>query len=210
MAPKMIRSLFIIPSILIAMAALPAVRVRADDIALPETGFPSLRSFVALMNNGHPGELRGVYAANLFADVVVQQPSNDGTFVSTAPRVITQFGPAATIGSTGLLAHNYLAGEKFARLVPGDLVYLVYGSGRTMAYVVTGALKYQALSPESPYSNFIDLSSGMLMSASTVFSVVYGRPGDVVFQTCIEANGNPSWGRLFIVAEPYIQTRNLQ
>lgn len=210
MAPKMVRSLLLIPTLLIALTALPMLRVRADDIGLPDTEFPSLDNFRALMNNGQPGELRGVYVPNLFADLVVQQPKNDGTFVSTTPRVITQFGPAASIGSTGLLAHNFLAGDKFAQLSRGQLVYLVYGNGRVTTYAITDMLRFQALSPESPYSNFVDLTSGTLLSASTVFSVAFGRPGDVVFQTCIDANGNPSWGRLFIVAEPYLKTRNMQ
>jgi hypothetical protein len=210
MAPKMFRTLFLVPTILLALTALPMLRVRADDIALPDTDFPSLTSFATLMGDGQWGELRGLYAPNLFADVVVQQPRNDATFVSTAPRTVTQFGPANSLGSTGLLAHNFLAGDKFSHLERGDRIYLVYGNGRVATYVVTTMIKYQALSPESPYSNFIDLSDGTLMSASSVFNVAYGRPGDVVLQTCIDANGDPSWGRLFIVAEPYVDTRKIQ
>ena len=210
MAPKMIRSLVLVASMLIPLAALPALRVRADDSTLPDTDFPSLSSFVLWMENGQAGQLRGVYVPNLLADIVVQQPANDATFVSTGKRELTQFRPATSIGSTGLLAHKFLAGNKFTMLDRGDLIYLVYGNGLISRFVVTQMLRFQALSPESPFSNFIDLSSGTLMSASTVFTAAYGRPGDVVLQTCIDANGNPSWGRLFIVAEPYILTRNIQ
>src|SRR5512140_3416282 len=207
MAPKMIRSILLLPTILIALTALPMLRVRADGIPLPDTEFPSLSTFLSVMSNGQAAELRGVYVPNLLADIVVQQPNNDGTFVSTAPRTLTQFGPANTLGSTGLLAHNFLAGAKFSQLNRGDLIYLVYGNGRVATYVISSMIRYQALSPESVYSNFIDLDSGTLMSASSVFNVAYGRPGDVVLQTCIDANGEPSWGRLFLVAEPYVRTR---
>ena len=204
MAPKLIRSLSVLASVLVPLVALPVLRVHADDGSLPGTNLPSLSSFVSLVNDGQAGELRGVYAPNVFADAVVQQPGNDANFVSTQPGVVTQFRPASSIGSTGLLAHNFLAGQQFPLLTRGDLIYLVYGDGYQAPYIVTETLQYQALQPESPYSNFIDLSNGNLLSASYLFNSAYGRPGDLVLQTCIDANGDPSWGRLFIVAEPYV------
>ncbi len=204
MAPKFIRSLSLVASFLVPLFAMPVSPARADDISLPGTTLPPLSAFVDQMNNGRASELRGVYVPNILADSVVQQPKGDATYVSTAPGVVTQFGPATSIGSTGLLAHNFLAGQQFPLLSRGDLIYLVYGDGHRGAYVVTQMLQYQALQPESPYSNFVDLSDGVLMSASSLFSIAYGRPGDVVLQTCIAANGDPSWGRLFIVAEPYM------
>ncbi len=210
MAPKVIRSLFLLASILIPLAAFPLVRAYADDVTLPDTDLPGLGAFIASMNDGQVGELRAVYVPHVLADVVVQQPSSDATFVSTTPGVLTQFRPATSVGSTGLLAHNYLAGATFTEMDRGDVIYLVYGNGHIDTYRVTQMLRYRALSPESPYSNFIDLSSGTLMTASSVFSAAYDRPGDVVLQTCIDANGNPSWGRLFIVAEPYVRPRDVR
>jgi hypothetical protein len=204
MAPKLIRSLSVLASVLVPLIALPVLRAHADDGSWPGTSLPSLSSFASLVNDGHAGELRGVYAPGVFADAVVQQPGNDANFVATQPGVVTQFRPASSIGSTGLLAHNFLAGQQFPLLTRGDLIYLVYGDGYQAPYIVTQTLQYQALDPESPYSNFVDLSNGNLMSASYLFSAAYGRPGDLVLQTCIDANGNPSWGRLFIVAEPYV------
>ncbi len=210
MAPKVIRSLVLLASILIPIAALPVVRAYADNVTLPDTDLPGLGAFAASMNDGEVGELRAVYVPHVLADAVVQQPASDATFVSTTPGVVTQFRPATSVGSTGLLAHNYLAGATFMQLNIGDRIYLVYGDSRIDTYMVTQMLQYRALSPESPYSNFIDLSSGILMTASSVFSAAYARPGDVVLQTCIDANGDPSWGRLFIVAEPYVQPRDLR
>lgn len=204
MAPKLIRSISVLASVLVPLVALPVLQARADNISLPGADLPSLNAFANLLRNGQTGELRGVYAPNILADTVVQQPGNDANFVSTQPDAVTQFRPASSIGSTGLLAHNFLAGQQFSLLARGDVIYLVYGDGYKAAYIVTQILKYQALDPESPYSNFVDLSNGNLMSASYLFNLAYGRPRDLVLQTCIDADGNPSWGRLFIVAEPYI------
>ncbi len=203
MAPKLIRSLLLLSSsVLIGLAALPVARAYADGTVLPGSDLPGLIAFAGGVYNGR-SELRGVYVPNVLADDVVQQPTSDATFVSTTPEVVTQFRAASGVGSTGLLAHNYLAGTQFPLMRPGQTVYLVYGNGRTERYSVTQILKYQALQPESPYSNFVDLRDGRSMSATDLFNAAYGRPGDVVFQTCIAANGDPSWGRLFIVAEPY-------
>ncbi len=203
MAPKFIRSLSLVASFLIPLFAMPVLPAHADDVSFPDTTLPPLNAFVDQLNNGRASDLRGVYVPNILADSVVQQPNGDATYVSTDPGVVTQFGPASGIGSTGLLAHNFLAGQQFPLLSRGDLIYLVYGDGHQAAYVVTQMLQYQALQPESPYSNFVDLSNGVLMTASSLFSIAYGRPGDVVLQTCIAAYGDPSWGRLFIVAEPF-------
>jgi hypothetical protein len=210
MAPKSIRSIFFVASIMTILAATPAAHARADGTNLPGTDIPNLGTFAGWVKNGEAAQLRGVYAPNILADGVVQQPTGQATFVSTAPNVLTQFRAAASVGSTGLLAHNYLAGAQILQLRPGQMVYLVYGNGHTATYMVTQLLRYQALEPESPFSNFIDLRDNVRMSASDLFMAVYGRPGRVVFQTCIDANGDPSWGRLFVVAEPYILIRNVQ
>jgi hypothetical protein len=207
MAPKLIRSVLILTFLVTALAAMPSARVLAADTGLPDTAFPGLGTFRTWINNGHAAELRGVYVPNLLADSVVQQPENQATFVSPRDNVITQFSAAASVGSTGLLAHNFLAGSRFAALKYGQLVYLVYGDGRISVYSVRRILQYQALEPESPYSDFIELSSGRSMSSGDVFKAAYARPGAVVFQTCIAAEGNSSWGRLFVIAEPFVVAR---
>lgn len=70
-------------------------------------------------------------------------------------------------------------------------------------YRVTAAESYQALVPNSPYSDFVNLDdpTGKVITSSELFKHVYARPDTLVFQTCINANGDPSWGRLFVTAE---------
>jgi hypothetical protein len=63
-------------------------------------------------------------------------------------------------------------------------------------------LQYQALQPYSPNSDFRDLETNDTISAVQLFGKVYRGDRHVTFQTCIEAYGNSSWGRLFIIAKP--------
>ncbi len=204
MAPKLIRTILILPIILTAVAALPVSHAHAADGTLPDGSLPTLDTFVGWVNNGQAGQLRGIYVPDLLADGVIQQPADQGTFVSPRPDIITQFAAASSLGSTGLLAHNFLAGAKFPELKYGQVVYLVYGDGKLAPYAVTEVQQYQALQPESPYSEFIDLKNGRSMTSTEVFKAAYGEKGTVVFQTCIASGNEPSWGRLFIIAKPYI------
>jgi hypothetical protein len=57
--------------------------------------------------------------------------------------------------------------------------------------------------PESTYSQFIDLATGKGTDAEGVFRKVYMGDGHLTFQTCIAKDGQLSWGRLFVVAEPF-------
>jgi hypothetical protein len=109
---------------------------------------------------------------------------------------------AAWYGVTGLLAHNYAAGRLFFELELGDDVKVVYGDGQVKRYQVNAVLRYQALQPDSPTSDFVDLASSQQLSASEVFTRVYAGGEHVTFQTCIAAGGQGSWGRLFVIAEP--------
>ena len=109
---------------------------------------------------------------------------------------------AAEVGNVGLLAHNHLAGKTFMDLSFGDEVRLVYGDGETEYFIVTEILRYQALQPYSPYSEFRDLETNQTITAVDLFRKVYRGDRHVTFQVCIEANGVDAWGRLFIVAQP--------
>ena len=109
---------------------------------------------------------------------------------------------AAEYDNVGLLAHNTLSGRFFSGLAIGQEVRLIYGSGKVEYFIVTEILRYQALQPASPYSDFRDLHGGGLISAGELFKRVYTGERHVTFQTCIEAEGNLSWGRLFILAKP--------
>ena len=164
---------------------------------------PSLQAFVSQVRNGQAGELRGLFIPELVALPVIQQPAGDYQFVSPRDNILTQFSLAARFGATGLLAHNYLAGEDFSLLKKEQKFYLVYGDGRLAAYLVKEIQSYQALDPDSTSSGFVRLDTGDLLTTTELFADVYNRPGSVVFQTCILKNNDLSWGRLFVIAEPY-------
>lgn len=161
--------------------------------------FTSLANFTQQVTNGNSGQVTGLYSDNLFALAVVQQPSGQAGYVSTSGSTATQFGMASGLG---FLAHNYLSGSLFSYLYGGAPITVVYGDGHTRAYRVSQVRKFQALSPESPYSDFVDLASGSTLSASDLFYATYGVGGQLVLQTCISSNGNSSWGRLFVIATP--------
>jgi hypothetical protein len=186
--------------LLIAAAGLPysvSAASLGDALALPR-----LPDFAASVINGDASVLRGAYAEGLFALPVVQQPSSSAGFVSEADNDLTQFNLAAKYGIVGLLAHNYLSGQDFFQLWPGQRIELVYGDGRIAPYTVTHVYRFQATAPASVYSDFVDLDSGATLSADGLFRKVYTGPKHVTFQTCITQDGNSSWGRLFVVAEP--------
>ena len=60
----------------------------------------------------------------------------------------------------------------------------------------------EALDPTNPYSTFRDLASAERLTAEQLFKKVYRGDRHVTFQTCMEANGDLSWGRLFVIATP--------
>ena len=163
---------------------------------------PSSEAFIASVADGQAGVVRGVYVPGVLALPVRQQPADNPTYVSPEAGTATQFASAAALGVTGLLAHNYLAGAEFFKLAAGQDVLVVYGDGAVKLYRVTAIYRYQALDPYSPYSNFVDLSTGEMKSVGEVFTQVYAGGDHVTFQTCIANNGNPSWGRLFVIATP--------
>jgi hypothetical protein len=171
--------------------------------------FQDLDSFIASVSNGDGSALTGVYIHDVMAFPIVQQPAGSAGYVSTADNVVTQFGMASQFGTTGLLAHNFLAGQFFSEIKQGDEIVLVYGDGRTERFIVTGTLQYQALDPFNPYSDFKDLSTQSTVSAGDLFNKVYRGENRVVLQTCIDANGNSSWGRLFVIAEPATTATNV-
>lgn len=144
-----------------------------------------------------------MYVPGVLALPVRQQPARKPTYVTSARNSVTQFGSAARYRTIGLLAHNYLSGSLFFRLSFGQQVSIIYGDATIRRYVVSSTRRFQALSPNDPYSTFVDLDNrGALLSSTRVFQEIYKRGERVVFQTCIEAEGNPSWGRLFVIATP--------
>jgi hypothetical protein len=163
---------------------------------------PAFMDFSKAVQNGQADVLRGVYAPNVLALPVIQQPTGNAGYVSNNDGETTQFRMASQFGNVGLLAHNHLAGRSFSGLTVGQEIRLVYGDGRIEYFVVKDILKYQALQPTSPYSSFKNLDKDETLTAEQMFKRVYFGDRHVTFQTCIEAEGNLSWGRLFVIAIP--------
>jgi len=163
---------------------------------------PDFTVFSQAVQNGKVDSLRGVYIPNVLALPIVQQPSGNAGYVSSNDGQATQFAMASQFGNVGLLAHNYLSGKSFSQIAVGQEVRLVYGDGRVEYFVVTEILQYQALQPNSPWSSFRDLNDNTTLNAEQMFKRVYTGDRHLTFQTCIQAEGISSWGRLFVVAVP--------
>ncbi len=158
--------------------------------------------FSKSVQDGEAGVLRGVYVQNVLALPVVQQPANDPYYVSTRDGEVTQFSMVSQYGNIGLLAHDTLSGRFFSDLATGQEVRLVYGDGQVDYFTVEQILRFQALDPDSITSSFRNLDRNEVLSAGGMFNRAYVGGRRLVFQTCIDANGNASWGRLFVVAVP--------
>lgn len=190
--------------------ALALLSILASTLAFPMQAYaleepgslPTLFTFIESVKDGNPNSLRGIYVQNVMAFAIVQQPMGNPGYVSGDANVLTQFSIATEVGNIGLLAHNHLAGADFSQIKAGDTIVLVYGDGSTLAFVVSDIQQFQALSPLSPYSDFRDLESEAVISAEQLFNQVYRGDFHLTLQTCIENEGNLSWGRLFIIAQP--------
>ncbi len=211
----MILNRYIYPIFLFCLAL--SLAVYATFLPVPLTGqaalekadtarpapLPSLHSFVTTVENGQASLLSGVYVPGVLAFPVVQQKGSDAGYVSTQPSTITQFRMASQYNSIGLLAHDFLAGSSFVNLKVGNDVALIFGDGSIKYYQVYAVQRYQALSPTSAFSNFIDLANQSTLSAEQLFYHTYGLGAStLVFQTCISTNKVSSWGRLFVLAHP--------
>ena len=173
-----------------------------------EVALPNFSDFSQMVQNDEAAVLRGVYVSSVLALPVVQQPNSNPGYVSSRNGLVTQFSMAAQYGNIGLLAHNNLSGRSFSHLAVGQEVRLIYGNGSVEYFVITEILQYQALQPTSMLSEFRDLTTDETITANQLFEHIYTGNRHVTFQTCIEANGNLSWGRLFIVAEPKVPNSN--
>jgi hypothetical protein len=171
-------------------------------IANPDGALPGFADFSRSVQNGDARVLRGVYVPDVLALPIVQQPMDRPYYVSNRDGEATQFGMASQYGNIGLLAHNTLSGRDFSRLSIGQQVRLVYGDGRVEDFLVADILRFRASNPESVSSSFRNLDRNETLSAGEMFTRTYTGERHLVFQTCIAANGDVSWGRLFIIAVP--------
>jgi hypothetical protein len=189
---------------LTAIAAVPTLAAPAlvnTPARLPANS-ASLQDFIAGLPVAPAGKPAGIYVAGSLSLPIVQQPVGQPAFVSSKPGVLTQFTMAEEYGTTGLLAHNTLAGAEFSRLELGKYIALVYSDGRITYYRVQNIERYQALDPLNPYSDFRS-TDGTRLDVADLFNKIYAaKPGQLVLQTCIASGGNPSWGRLFVIATP--------
>jgi hypothetical protein len=172
----------------------------ADQAAAPV--YASKESFISSVSNGNASQITGIYVEGALAYAVGNQPSGNGAYVTETPGEVTKFGLAAEYGTQAFLAHNYLAGSAFLTLSEGQIITLVYGDGSTADFVIQDVQRFQALSPDSTQSAFVNLADGKQLSASTLFHKMYNSDNSVVLQTCIANEGISTWGRLFIIAVP--------
>lgn len=210
-------SIFSRYSLILATAALLLVSsvISAAPIDLPATGTVfidntrsrtraqiSLQEFIDDIKDGNAKQIKGLYAEDAFSLRVIQQPSGKSGFVSPVEGIATQFGMAAVNNVTGMLAHNFSAGQFFFDLALDDEIDVVYGDGTIKGYRVSAISKYRALQPNSSASDFIDLYTGEKSSATALFKQMYTGKHHLTLQTCIQVGEEDSWGRLFVIAQP--------
>lgn len=162
------------------------------------------KDFIQSVTNGQAGTVTGLFAPGEYAIPVVQQPGGNPDYISDRNGTVTQYQRPSQYGVTALLAHNTLSGQLFFHLKASQELDLVYGDGRVARFSITSVQSYQALTPDSTSSDFIDLNgpNQSQLTHTQLFDRVYTTTGQLVLQTCIAANGNPTWGRLFVIATP--------
>ena len=163
---------------------------------------PALDSFIAQVANGQANLVSGLYAQGVLALQVVQQPPGDSAYISVEEGTTTEFQSASIDGVVGLLAHNFLSGRDFFRLKPAQDMILVFGDSSVQHYRISEIVDFQRLEPDNLRSDFLELNSDVIRTASQVFNRFYRGKPHLTLQTCIEKDGNWSWGVRFIVAEP--------
>jgi hypothetical protein len=217
MAHKMLNQLITCMTILTLMGILPGGTLTIPSTAALNPAFEhtfrpkvaassppvSLQNFINSVMNGNSKTVVGVYVPGILALPVGQQPRNNAGYVTRDPNQTTQFNMAWQYGTVGILAHNDLAGIQFTGIRMNQYAIVVYGDGHVEYYVVREFQRYQALSPTSTFSDFIDLDqSKAKLTAGDLFNRIYSPGERLVFQTCITGEGDPSWGRMFIIATP--------
>jgi len=172
------------------------------NINLQTISYKNFYQFIKSVTEKRSGnQIVGMIAPKQITLPIIQQPAGRPDFVSSEPEFVTSL--TKQFGSTGLLAHNHLAGSNFSSLEVNDLIVLVTANKEYKFFKIEKISSYQALSPNSPYSNFVDLNDpSTVLSAVDLFMEVYTEEGSLVIQTCIAQGSEPSWGRLFIKAFP--------
>ena len=81
----------------------------------------------------------------------------------------------------------------------GDIVQLVYGDGNYLDFEVVKINEYQALQPDSPYSNCVNLNTGEELSANNLFIEVCMGDFHTTLQTCITKGNETGLCNIFSV-----------
>ena len=169
--------------------------------------FPPPARITKPIESGTTGLISQVLVPKVFSYLVVQQPKDSPYYVSSANNLVTEFGLAKKYGTIGLIAHNHLAGKQFDKLTLGQEIYIIYQDGHKDRYIVSEIYHFHALDSTNINSLFIDLVSNEVLTAAELFDEMYTGTPHVTFQTCIYANGDDSWGRLFVIARPIPKTK---
>jgi hypothetical protein len=151
--------------------------------------------------------ISSVSVPKAFSYTVIQQPEDNPYYVSSSKYLVTEFGLARKYGTIGLLAHNNLAGKSFKRLNLDQEINIVQKDGHPDRYIVSAIYRFQALDSTNTESRFVDLDSKETLTATELFNKMYTGGPHLTFQTCIYARGDPSWGRLFVIAMPAAETQ---
>ncbi len=146
------------------------------------------------------GEVARVSSPGVLDLVVEPQPVNVPGYVTTEMGKASQFQSATPYSTVGILAHNYLSGAQFFNVQHGGLITVTFKNGQVGTYQVARIERYQALSPTNEFSDFIDLETREKLAAGELFNRIYAPGNRLVLQTCIDAYGDRSWGRFFVIA----------
>lgn len=176
------------------------VKLKISRSSLVKNILENSSFFISPVFHEKTREVLRVQVADVLDLPIVQQPAGDERYVSPLDGQITEFRTPSRFGNVGLLAHNELAGRLFPRLAPGQEVHLLYGNDRIETFRIADILRYQALQPDDPYSAFRDLGTDETLTVARLFERTYMGSRHVTFQTCIAAQGSPTWGRLFVIA----------
>jgi hypothetical protein len=134
---------------------------------------------------------------------IISQPEGNDRYVSSQRDELTLYEPALQNGVTGLLAHNYLAGAQFYELTVGQILWVFYTPHKAQAYEITTATSYQRLRQPESSDTYVRLDNQQELSTAAVFGEYYSGDHRLVLQTCLEKEGDRSWGLFFVVAKPW-------
>lgn len=172
-----------------------------EDIVLPDNCTPDI-----LQNSQY---IFSIYAKKLDSNscFFVEEQDDDPLLVINEEGVLTQSSEASRkLGSIGLFAHYGKLGYRFYDLQIGDEMIVVLKDGSQKAFAVSEIHMFQALEPHNPRGSFVPINQdlepiGPSKSSDQTFRDMFRRE-DLTLQTCIPSDGNSSWGRYFVIAEP--------